>query len=350
MKVLPTLLSCLIMAAVTLPHSGAAWSDTPAKPTAVKASGKPVLKKTPAKKTKAASGKKTSKVRAQVASKPQVVAEKVPVALNPYLPDTPGTVPAGPNPYLANAVAPTAGALNGSLPLVATTTLALPAVATVLPAPAAEPLSEQAPPSVAPVAVAPPHATSEISTPVQAEVLPTPTAQAVIVATPQPVMVAQPPMVVAVPRPASAPQTYINPYLANTQAFYQTPGTASAYSAPSLPNFPAMPSLLGLPEMSSLPGMPSISLSPDLDKLWYEIRSFLPDPHMPTLDMDILPSITKVLPTGEKPLYVLTFKCPTELIGITPLPTRALRWLITSGMEAANSTDLLPFNMQQVCQ
>jgi len=88
----------------------------------------------------------------------------------------------------------------------------------------------------------------------------------------------------------------------------------------------------------------------DLGQIFSDLKSFLPEPHLPSADISILPSIKKVYPTGEKPLYVLTFKCPTELIGITPLPTKALRWLITSGMEALNSTDLLPFNMQQVCQ
>jgi len=80
------------------------------------------------------------------------------------------------------------------------------------------------------------------------------------------------------------------------------------------------------------------------------LRDFLPDLHLPSADIDILPSITKVFPTGERPMYVLTFKCPTELVGITPPPTKALRWLITSGMESINSTNLLPFSMQQVCQ
>lgn len=330
MKVHSTLLSCLLMAAVTLPSSGATWSDTPVKPTAEKSSGKPALKKTPAKKIKVSAAKKKSgKVRTKVAARPQVVAEKAALDLNPYLPDTPGPVPTKPNPYLVNAVSPTPGPVNNALPLVATTTLSLPVAA--LPAP------EQVPPRVAPVVMAPPPTIAPAPTPVQAEAPRPPAAEPVIVAAPQPVMVVQPPVAVAVPRPVSAPQVYINPYLANTQAFYQAPGTS--YIAP---NFPAMPSL------SVLPGMPA--LSPEMDKLWYELRSFLPDPHMPTLDMDILPSITKVYPTGEKPMYVLTFKCPTELIGITPLPTKALRWLITSGMEAVNSTDLLPFNMQQVCQ
>lgn len=73
-------------------------------------------------------------------------------------------------------------------------------------------------------------------------------------------------------------------------------------------------------------------------------------PIFPGTDQSILPTIKKVLPTGEKPLYVLTFKCPTEVIGITTPPIKAVHWLVTTGMDTINGTDLLPFNMQQVCQ
>ena len=70
----------------------------------------------------------------------------------------------------------------------------------------------------------------------------------------------------------------------------------------------------------------------------------------PLADAAILPRLKKVYPTGEKPLYVLTFKCPTEVVGIVPPPTKALHFLVTAGMDAVNGTNLLPFNMQQVCQ
>ncbi len=73
-------------------------------------------------------------------------------------------------------------------------------------------------------------------------------------------------------------------------------------------------------------------------------------PSMPPSGQSILPVLKTVYPTGEKPLVVLTFKCPTELIGITPLPTKALHDLVNLGMDGINSTNLLAFNMQQVCQ
>ncbi len=73
-------------------------------------------------------------------------------------------------------------------------------------------------------------------------------------------------------------------------------------------------------------------------------------PVRPPMDQAILPTFRKVYPTGDKPLMVVTFKCPTELVGVTPLPTKALHDLVDLGMGALNSSNLLPFNLQQVCQ
>lgn len=73
-------------------------------------------------------------------------------------------------------------------------------------------------------------------------------------------------------------------------------------------------------------------------------------PGLPLEGQSILPRITTVYPTGEKPLVVLTFKCPTELIGVTPLPTKALHDLVTLAMDGLNRSNLLAFNLQQVCQ
>lgn len=67
-------------------------------------------------------------------------------------------------------------------------------------------------------------------------------------------------------------------------------------------------------------------------------------------DIFLLPKIKTVYPTGEKPLVIVTFKCPTEIIGITPLPTKALHDVVTWGMDSINNANLLDFNMQQVCQ
>jgi hypothetical protein len=66
-------------------------------------------------------------------------------------------------------------------------------------------------------------------------------------------------------------------------------------------------------------------------------------------DQDLLPTIKKVYPTGEKPLVILSFKCPTEMIGVTPPPMKALHELINLGFDGLNKTNMLSFNLQQVC-
>lgn len=73
-------------------------------------------------------------------------------------------------------------------------------------------------------------------------------------------------------------------------------------------------------------------------------------PSLPLEGQSLLPKIKTVYPTGEKPLVVVTFKCPTEMVGITTPPIKALRELVNLGMEGINRTDLLAFNLQQVCQ
>jgi hypothetical protein len=67
-------------------------------------------------------------------------------------------------------------------------------------------------------------------------------------------------------------------------------------------------------------------------------------------EQSILPKIQKVYPTGEKPLVVVTFKCPTELVGIDTPSTIILHKVVNGGMDLVNKTNLLSFNLQQVCQ
>jgi hypothetical protein len=73
-------------------------------------------------------------------------------------------------------------------------------------------------------------------------------------------------------------------------------------------------------------------------------------PQIPLFEQSILPKIKTVYPTGEKPLVVLTFKCPTELVGIDTPSTVILHKAVNGGMDLVNKTNLLSFNMQQVCQ
>lgn len=79
----------------------------------------------------------------------------------------------------------------------------------------------------------------------------------------------------------------------------------------------------------------------------------LPDfslPQLPLFQEEILPKVSKVYPTGEKPLVVVSFKCPTELIGIDTPSTKLLHMGIEGGMDLVNKTNLLSFNMQSVCR
>lgn len=62
-------------------------------------------------------------------------------------------------------------------------------------------------------------------------------------------------------------------------------------------------------------------------------------------------SFKTVYPTGEKPLFVITLKCPTEAaFGVAPPPVKLVHIVLTTLMEGINSTGLLPVNLQQVCQ
>ncbi len=121
-----------------------------------------------------------------------------------------------------------------------------------------------------------------------------------------------------------------NPYLApssNPYLAYQQPG------APAYP--PANASQAADNVTASTPSLP------------YSLKSLLPSWQE---GQSILPTFKKVYPTGEKPLVVVTFKCPTELIGITPIPTKILHEVVNGGMNIVNATNLLSFNLQQVCQ
>jgi hypothetical protein len=67
-------------------------------------------------------------------------------------------------------------------------------------------------------------------------------------------------------------------------------------------------------------------------------------------EQSILPQIKTVYPTGEKPLVVVALKCPTELVGVSTPSSAMLHTVVSAGMNAINSTKLLSFNLQQVCE
>ncbi len=165
---------------------------------------------------------------------------------------------------------------------------------------------------------------------------------------------------------------YLNPYLNNNRAYQPQPpaaapvqpfipsfsnpfgGGAFKFSLPSLPSFPSLPQA-GNPEPAAYKA-PQFSAqqiqTPKKAASTGSGSSILSSLKMMiplTGDSNILPTIKKVYPTGEKPLVVLNFKCPTEVIGITPPPMKLLHEAVNFGFDGLNKTNLLSFNLQQVC-
>jgi hypothetical protein len=186
------------------------------------------------------------------------------------------------------------------------------------------------------------------------------------------------PQNVAAAKPVSAPVTayqpwtpaaagYRNPYLAYQYQPMSAPQVQVAAPAPfptaaSLPDTSKLLSSFNSSVKSLLPFQPSASApasaksstsntsivsdaSSSVGSLFTSLKMMLPL----TGDANILPTIKKVYPTGEKPLVVINFKCPTEVIGITPPPMKLLHEALNFGFDGLNKTNLLSFNLQQVC-
>jgi len=296
MKPFTQLLSGLLVASVALLNSGAAWSDTQPNKSQAKSSAKAAQKK----------AKKSSHKAKPVAKAPGSAAQPA-TALNPYLPGAAAApIVAKPNPYLPMAVPAAVPTPAASLALAKSLSLAT--VAASVPAVAK---------AATPEPVATPRANAAAAAPAPAAAAPAPVAVASAAGAAAPVAAAPAAVVAQAPqKAASTAKPAVNPYLLNSVA----------YNQPFTP----------------------ISPSNGIGQVFSDFKLALPS--LPTSDMSILPTIKKVQPTGEKPLYVLTFKCPTELVGIVPPPVKAVHWLVTAGMDGLNSSDLLPFNMQQVCQ
>ncbi len=230
-----------------------------------------------------------------------------PPSSNPYL-----------NPYLPQAAAPAPQAQPAPAP----TPLPFPALVApnwVAPFPAL--------PSPAPAGG---PANRPWIPPVQAAVQPTPAAHLAASSNPYlaylraPAPAASAPLPAAAPVPATAPEIVVNaPAPRMSEPVYQPAQSAEVETSRPARNDPS-----------------------PWEKLKYSVMGGIP----PITDQAILPKITTVYPTGEKPLKVLTFKCPTELVGITPPTTALLHDAVTFAFDGVNKTNLLPFNLQQVCQ
>lgn len=63
-----------------------------------------------------------------------------------------------------------------------------------------------------------------------------------------------------------------------------------------------------------------------------------------------LPSIKRVFPTGGRELWVVSAKCPVEMMtGQSFSPADALRDVVNGLLETLNETQLLKFDIQLVC-
>lgn len=120
---------------------------------------------------------------------------------------------------------------------------------------------------------------------------------------------------------------------------------STAYTVPSPAQ--AAPVAQSAPVVQTAPVAQSTtaSASSAVNSLFSSLKMMIPL----TGDANILPTIKKVYPTGEKPLVVLNFKCPTEVIGVTPPPMKLLHEAVNLGFDGLNKTNLLSFNLQQVC-
>lgn len=352
MKASPQLMSCLLVASVALLNSGAASSASQANEEQAKSSSTLKKARLPPRKTKTAL-KKTGKAHDGVTTAAQAHNSDVPPKVVEHSSPAVATPAAAPAPAIALKMNP----YQPGVPAIVTRATPNPYLTTPPPAAVVALAAPMTPPAIT------------VGVPVEAKATPpitaTPTAAGKVATEKTPAVVFFAPMPISAT--PTAPTTQAQPWKADVIATRPTNPYLTysvSYSQPTTTFNPteSLGQLFGglmLALPSPAPSMPyNQAINPasgtgtaaGLNQIFNNLRNYLPEPHLPSPDIDILPSITKVYPTGEKPLYVLTFKCPTELIGITPLPTKALRWLITAGMDGINSTNLLSFNMQQVCQ
>jgi len=158
------------------------------------------------------------------------------------------------------------------------------------------------------------------------------------------------PATVMVPVPGGNP--YLQPVIVRPVAIYQpTPALPPAYAA--------LPPGGGYPVMPAYPpyGMASpLTVAPADVGFTTRLKGLVPTQLSSLLSGGTGESrwpisYKTVYPTGEKPLFVLTLKCPTEAaFGISPPPVKLVHVLVDGAMDGINYTNLLPVNLQQVCQ
>ena len=380
MKTSPLLISFTLVTSLSLLNISSALSavDQPEKPKAVQ-SAKAKAKAHKAKTHKAKTAPKTAAKSTPVKLASADTLKFAPIALaplttNPYLASQPlAILPKAMNPYSVNP------GITVATPTPPVASLPVLAVKHVVPATPVVSAPITAAPVVAPVASAAPTSPVQVAPAVVAPVLQTPVvaaasttnapAQTVVaplaaVATPTPIAVAPivapiaaAPIVVA---PIANPGWNVAPVTRNPYASSQQPLTTQ--DAANLFNqfgnsvrnsLPAMPQLSSLTPPTYNFGNPATAKTTQasvaegafsFNQIFSGLKGLLPQS-----GDSVLPVIKTVYPTGEKPLVVINFKCPTEVIGISTPPMKLLHELLNYGFDGLNKTNLLSFNLQQVC-
>jgi hypothetical protein len=373
MKTSPLLISFSIVTSLSLLNISSALSavDQQEKPKAVQ-SAKAKTHKAKSHKAKTTAKKAVKPTPIKLASADTLKFAPValtPLTTNPYLVSQPlAILPKAMNPYAVNPgiTVPASTPSVESLPVAAvkpvvSATPVAPAPVAVAPVVSAVPTT---PVQVAPVAAAPAVVAPVLPAPVAAANTTNAPAQTVAaplapVAAPMPVAVAPiaTPMVAA---PIANPGWNIAPFARNPYSTSQQPLTTQ--DAANLFNqfgnsvknsLPAMPQLSSLTPPTYNFGNPATAKTTQasvaegafsFNQIFSGLKGLLPQS-----GDSVLPVIKTVYPTGEKPLVVINFKCPTEVIGISTPPMKLLHELLNYGFDGLNKTNLLSFNLQQVC-
>jgi hypothetical protein len=158
-----------------------------------------------------------------------------------------------------------------------------------------------------------------------------------------------PATVQVLPHPLPQRNPYLQPMLFGPVVTNQSQAVASpAFAVTPYGNLmPTMPAIVPNGTRSGVPTLNDIAMFTK-GFVPAQLSAFLPGDdgasHLPI-------SFKTVYPTGEKPLLVLTLKCPTEAaFGVAPPPVKLVHVILTTAFDGINYTGLLPVNLQQVCQ
>ncbi len=169
-----------------------------------------------------------------------------------------------------------------------------------------------------------------------------------------PAFVAAPAVPVPVIVPPFTPLP-VNPYLQPNLPPAMAANQPQGFVLPAIARTPSGESIPSV--LSYLPnGFAKLPATPTFNDITAQLKSLVPVELLALLPVDDGEShwpvsFKTVYPTGDKPLWVLTLKCPTEAaFGFATPPVKLVHVVLTSVMDGINNTGLLSVNLQQVCQ